>query len=217
MHKFFCFLFILGLTGCFISSPGKSAKNAQAKTKQAFLFEEYFPLKEHAIYIYHMQFDGVAGGVKIDEIDSCIFKIHQLAGINVYYIDRHTDEQETIIGTNAFCFGAFYFDQGQFMYAPVFWRSELEESKPGSYAPLFSATSYTNTFYQSVEDTKTVKYVFTGFENVQIKSKVYPDCLKLEMTEIWPDKKYTSTAWFMKGVGMVKWIRYTGRVEELKE
>jgi hypothetical protein len=215
MNKIFCFLFVLGLASCI--TPGKSAKNAPEKPKQSFSFEEYFPLKEHAVLIYHVQFDGVAGGAKVNEDDSCIFKIHKLEGIDVYYIDRHTNDEETIIGTNAFCFGAFYFNNGQFMFTPAFWRDELEESKPKDYSTLFPKTSYTGTIYESVEGSKTIKYKFTGFENVKIKDRTYPGCLKLEMTEIWPDTVYTATAWFMKGVGMVKWIRYTGRIEELKE
>jgi hypothetical protein len=216
MNKIFCFLFILALTGCFNSQSSRQ-KEDKEPSGQSIRFEEYFPLKENAVYVYHVRFDGISGGKKVEQDDSAICKSYPIEGTDVFYFDRRSDNDGINIGSITFCFGAFYYDKGRFMFLPLDWRRELEESKKKDYAVLFPAATFIGSVYQNAEGNKKVTYKFTGFETIKINDKSYPDCLKLEMKEIWPEKEYTGTVWFQKGVGIVKWIRFTGRVEELKE
>jgi hypothetical protein len=98
------------------------------------------------------------------------------------------------------------------MRAPVFWKYELSKAV---FAELFPEKILVQETYTVKDGEETRKYIFTGFEKIEIKNRKIDSCLKLVVEQQWPENKYTDTVWFRKNVGVVKWMRSTGRVEEL--
>lgn len=56
-----------------------------------------------------------------------------------------------------------------------------------------------------------------GREEVVVPAGTFKDCFRIEIEDAWPErgKTYPGTIWLACGVGAVKWIRSTGRVDEL--
>ena len=61
-----------------------------------------------------------------------------------------------------------------------------------------------------------------GCEKVNVPAGKFGRALKINIVDTWPKddsfpggSQYKSTAWFVKGLGLVKWIRTTGRIDEL--
>jgi len=56
----------------------------------------------------------------------------------------------------------------------------------------------------------------SGIEDINVKAGNFENCLKIVIKTKWEDgKTYSETIWLKRGVGMVKWIRTTGRIDEL--
>ncbi len=62
---------------------------------------------------------------------------------------------------------------------------------------------------------KTVKIV--SIEEVEVQVGKFQDCIKISVKTVWKDGEKSSSQdiWLKKEVGMIKWNRTTGRIEEL--
>ncbi|MGZ4049318.1 MAG: hypothetical protein ACXVPU_00565 [Bacteroidia bacterium] len=200
---------IVFLSGC--NNERKTTDN-----KATITFEEYYPLKNmkgEEFYVSHITKTGTIS----DKNDSLICKSVLVKGKEIFYFDNNTKSGDTtIIGCLTFCNGAFYFDKGNFYYSPVFWKYDLKKANLDYFEVLFPNDLKLDTIYKYKDGEEIRKYKFIGFESIKIKDKIFPDCLKLTVTQDWITSQYTDTVWFQKGRGVVKWFRGTGRLEEIK-
>lgn len=182
---------------------------------QTVHFEDYYPLEKGKATVYYVTRLTVTGSEKYED-DTNVCKSVKIKGRQIFYFDDRTDEETEIIGSQSFCDGAFYYDKGVFMFSPIFWLEDLKKANLDYFEPLFPADITIDSVYKYQYDQQKRKYKFNGFEKVIIKEKVYDDCLKLTVFQDWPTAHYEDTVWFQKGIGVVKWLRSTGRLEEIK-
>ena len=186
---------------------------------QKILFEEYFPLKNAMVQTYsvcHITETGILPG----DPEKKIFRYQTIKNKNIYYLTSDIKEEEgdtCIIGSESFTNGVFYYDNGNFMYSPIFWKYELKEANLNYFEILFPKTISIDSAYSCRDGDEKRKYTFVGFETIEIKGRVIDSCLKLILEQEWPTAHYEDTIWFKKNVGVVKWLRSTGRLEELQQ
>ena len=55
-----------------------------------------------------------------------------------------------------------------------------------------------------------------GFEDIEVPAGKFQECLKIRIKTKWDSgKEYVEYVWLAKGVGLVKWKKATGRLDEL--
>ena len=183
---------------------------------QTVVLEEYFPLKKGTTKLFNVSHITDTDTLHDDD-DSSICKSLLIKGKEIFYFDDHLHSDDaTIIGSESFCNGVFYYNNGNFVFSPLFWKYELKEANLDYFETLFPAKISFDTIYKYQDGEEKRKYRFNAFEDVCIKDKIYKDCLKLIITQDWKTVQYIDTVWFFKGIGVVKWLRGTGRLEELK-
>lgn len=198
-------IFILLFSACYYSLFG-----------QAVSLQEYFPLKNGVGRLFYVSHISGTDTLQTDN-DSSICKSLLIKGKEIFYFDDNLfSDDNTIIGSNSFCDGVFYYENGNFIFSPLFWKYELKEANLDYFETLFPAKISFDTIYKYQDGEEKRKYTFIGFEDVYIKDKLYKDCLKLIITQDWKTAQYIDTVWFFKGLGVVKWLRGTGRLEEIK-
>lgn len=184
-------------------------------TGQTISFAEYFPLKNENANLFYVSHITGTDTIKGNNTYLCCSSL-SINKRQIFYFENDGDEGDTsIIGSNSFCHGVFYFDKGAFLFSPIFWKYELKQANLEYFEPLFPATISVDTVYKFQNGEERRNYKFTGFEDVVIKDSVFKDCLKLTITRNWITAQYIDTVWFQKGFGMVKRLKSTGRLEEV--
>jgi hypothetical protein len=183
---------------------------------QTIFFEDYFPLKTGDVKSFYVYQITNSDTLK-DKNARSVCRSLAVKGTDIYYFTDESRTKNDLVGPNAFCDGVFYYDHGAFRFSPLSWTHEVKEANLAYFDTLFPAQVALNTSYKRQNEEEKRNYTFTRFETIAIAQKVYPDCLKLVVTQDWPTAHYADTVWFQKGTGVVKWLRGTGRLEELKQ
>lgn len=102
------------------------------------------------------------------------------------------------------------------MFSPVFWKKDLKEANLNYFEILFPKFINIDSVYRYKDGEEKRTYKFSGFETIEIKGSKIDSCLKLIVEQDWITAHYEDTVWFKKNIGVVKWLRSTGRMEELK-
>jgi hypothetical protein len=183
---------------------------------QEIPFQEYFPLKNGVVrtfYVSHIRKNDTLS----DKNDLSICKSISIKGKDIFYFDDELNSDDIqLISSQSFCDGVFYFDNGSFIFSPITWKSELKQANLDYFEALFPKYVRIDTLYKYQDGEEKRKYRFEGFETVYIKGKSFKDCLKLTIIQDWKTAQYIETVWFKKGIGVIKWLRGTGRLEEIK-
>jgi hypothetical protein len=183
---------------------------------QTISFREYFPLKNGKVKVFYVSHITHSDTIR-DKNDSSFCKSLIIKGREIFYFDDESNSSDTtIIGSRSFCMGVFYYDNGKFMFSPLFWKYELKAANLDYFEPLFPNVITLDKIYKFQDGEEKRKYQFNGFEDVQIKNNLLKHCLKLTIIQDWKTEKYIDLVWFQKGTGVVKWLRATGRLEEIK-
>ena len=185
---------------------------------QKVLFEEYFPLKNGMVQTYFVS-HITETDILPDDPEKKIFRYQTIKSKNIYYLTDDVKEKEgdtCSIGSESFPNGVFYYDNGNFMFSPISWKYELKEANLNYFEILFPKTISIDSAYRCKDGYEKRKYTFVGFETIGIKGSVIDSCLKLILEQDWPTTHYEDTIWFKRNVGVVKWLRSTGRLEELE-
>ena len=176
---------------------------------------DYFPVVAGTLYTYNGVFNGnkSSGTLRLDrKVLSDKTEVFYFARTNELNREHH------IIGSNAFGLGCYFHGKEGVYTVEAFWNFDLDTVTSESKQILLPASLKAGTKWDlqiKGSDPKTTLEV-VGFENVKVTAGEFKDCVKLHRHEIWANgKEYDSYAWFAKGVGMVKWVRSTGRIDEL--
>jgi len=183
---------------------------------QKISFGEYFPLQKGVVK--HFYVSHITGKDTLrDKNCISICKSEIINGREVFYFDdRLQSDSIEIIGSESFCNGVFFYDNGNFLFSPLFWKYELNKANLDYFETLFPGMIAFDTVYKYQDGEEKRKYKFNGFESINLKGKPYNDCLKLTIIQDWKTAQHTDTVWFYKGTGVIKWLRSTGRLEEIK-
>lgn len=184
---------------------------------QSFNFQDYFPLKPNTERVYTASRLQVHSK-PLPYPDAHIWCLAaNIKGTDVFYFDDSTkNEGNRIIGSNIFLDGVCYYAEGKLFWSPIFWTDELKEANLDYFESLFPAIVKTDTVYKAQDCEKKVTYRFHGLEDQQCNGVLMKDCLKMTMTDDWKTAHYVDTVWLKKDVGVVRWMRSTGRLEEIK-
>ncbi len=171
----------------------------------------FFPLKENASYSYRAFFEGqeYMKNIKVRNI-----KIE--GNCTVYYF-KETDGSE-LIGPNMFGLGLFYWDVDGLYTIESFWESDIDKVHCLQRQKLMPKTNNQNIEIEYFGENSNPVYHLTleATENVIVPAGQFKDCLKIRVLTKWDgNEEYISYVWLAKGVGLVKWIKDTGRIEEL--
>jgi len=179
---------------------------------------EFFPLREGRHYKYHGTFND-----KNYDSDLVTRQDRLADGTTIYYFvtnDRDTGDDDHILLGAMFGLGAYGIDDKGIFTLEVFWRSELPKLLTSDKQPLFpspltvGATLQVRSKNREWDATVSVEPP----ETITTKAGRFSDCLKLKMFERWKDgTEYTSYVWLAPNIGVIKWQRPTGRLEELTE
>jgi len=183
---------------------------------QTISFEDYFPLKNGDVkYFYVHQIKGT--DTLQDKNTRSVCRLRVVKGTGIYYFSDEAGKKNDLVSAIVFCGGVCYYDHGAFLVSPLSRTDEIKDANLAYFDTLFPAQLALNTRYKQQDGEEKRNYTFTSFEPVTIAGTVYLDCLKLVVTQDWPTAHYADTVWFQKGTGVVKWLRSTGRLEELKQ
>lgn len=193
-----------------------SCKQAErVNDSKGLLFEQYFPLKsgdKKIFYVSHITDTDTL----IAKNDTSFCMSNVIMNKEVFYFTDEPRDSTTLIGSQSFCDGVFYFEDGEFFVSPIFWQADLKQSNLAYFERLFPKKIFLDNIYKQQHGENRRKYIFDKKEDVSIKGKSLPSCLKLTIIQDWPTKQYVDTVWFQKNIGVVKWLRSTGRLEEIK-
>lgn len=183
--------------------------------KHTHISSEFFPLVEGSEYTYRGAYEG---NVNVEALVVRTFFLPD--GTKVFYFldTSEKDEANPIIGSNMFGLGAYFFDNSGLWTIEAFWKEDLQkidlvQRQLLLNSPLTPPSSTTLTGQQSNPITTVV---VERFEDVSVAAGEFQHCVKLKIITKWDSgKEYLSFVWLARGVGLVKWRKGTGRVEEL--
>jgi hypothetical protein len=184
---------------------------------QRVKFSKYFPLQVGDIKTYAVM-QILPERTFRDGTDSSICKSISIEGKEVFYFERSVlDRPVSIIATQIFCDGACYYEKGKLIFSPLFWYQELEDANLDYFEMLFPKRIRFGHAYKYHNGKEKRGYTFGPFETITIGERSYERCLKLTIEQDWATASYTDVVWFQEDVGVVKWLRGTGRLEEVEE
>ena len=187
--------------------------------KQSFL-----PLIPESTYTYAGDFKGR----KFTTVE--IVKLARVQDTDVFYFIEEPDlrKPNAIIETASFALGVYVKMPDGIATVDCFIKSDLNllTKEQIAKAPvILKNTPEVNVALAAPTPKRQVDHTFTvtGKEDITVPAGTFKDCLKIETTQTFhyapptPDTVEHATLWLARGVGLVKWVRATGRVELLTD
>lgn len=167
---------------------------------------DWFPLVEGGTWTYSATFNGrdmqetrVALPVEVDGVDAWAF-----------FVDEDIGKDNAIVFSNMFGLGVYARGAEGLETLPAFWAGDIVNLTADdaqlllALPPVKGAATNLNTSSPDRQGPFTVE----GFEALRLPAGRFEGCARIDLGQ-------DSKAWLAPGVGLVKWIFVTGRVEEL--
>lgn len=176
-----------------------------------FRISEYFPEKIRITYLYKI------GGGYYEYIDTIGHKSSKIDKQNVFYFPYLGYSKFKSINTKTTMFGdgGYFYKNDSLFTLEVEYEQDLIKKSIKNAKLLFPAE-------MSIGDSINIEYgyyrktlTFIKKESIIAGSREYEDCVKIKIITYWPNTIYISYVWLKKDIGMVKWVRDTGRIDEL--
>jgi len=138
-----------------------------------------------------------------------------------YFIDStEVNMKDPSIGPKHFLSSAMIFSKDSILLAQIYKRSDLLTLRLNDFDySIYSVKKKDTLRFKDKTLPKANKqillYAFRK-ENVSIDGKKIKKCLYMSIAEKWPDTTSFGKIWLHKKYGVVKWIRVTGRIEEIE-
>ena len=209
-------LLFLGMAAYGCQGQSQTQTQTQSQTPHP-----YFPLQSGSVYHYQYVFKDQSGLYSLAVKDTQINDIQQL-----FYFQEIKEEREDavedarIIGSTMFGLGGYVLRRGEIWTIQVFWKGDLEEIQLNQRQLLLPSDLEEEKEWktESYEGESTEIFSYEGTETMVVPAGRFEDCVKIKIQNIWENEESVDEfIWLKEGVGMVKRIRGTGRVEELKE
>jgi len=167
---------------------------------------DFFPLVAGATWTYEGSFNGrssietrQAMPVQVGGQPAWVFLLEDELGDDV------ADTFSTMIGL-----GAYRRTRGGLESADLTWRSDLHQLSLDDFHPMLTLPPVVGAREEAV--TRSVDraggWTVSAIEDVTVPAGAFTGCARLDLGQ-------GSQAWLCPGVGLVKWVFVTGRVEEL--
>jgi len=173
---------------------------------------EFFPLVEGSKYVYR----GTTTDGKV-LIYTIIVKAFILPDDSkVFYFIDILDQGNSIIGSNMFGLGSYFFDNSRLWTIESFWTEELQKINISKKQLLLDSLLIPTSSSLITTESKSIKILLEKFEYVSVPAGNFKHCAKLKITTKYHSgKEYISYVWLARGVGLIKWQKGTGKVDEL--
>ena len=171
--------------------------------------KDYFPSKPSFHYVYN---DNNGYG----ELDTNICKSRKLNRKDIFYFAECYNKFGIVsIGTTMFGPGIYFYQNDSLFAIEADYEKDIKEKELEDAALLIPALIKPGD--SSILDLGVNKQVFTFLkkEDLKIGGITHKDCIKLKITEYWPDTIYIGYVWLKKSFGLIKWMRFTGKVDEI--
>jgi hypothetical protein len=184
---------------------------ADTKKKERVFIKDYFPAAEGRRFAYHLP-------ENYDETDTIKCKTAMLQKQKIFYFadDGFTKYPGSVnVSHNVFGEALFFYRHDSCFTMECDDEKDISEKQIKDALLIFPAYMNTgdNVIYKLQSERKV--YTLLRREDISVGSTTYKDCLKFKLITHWPETIYIEYFWLKKNVGMVKWLRSTGRVDEL--
>jgi hypothetical protein len=176
---------------------------------------EYFPLHQGSRYTYQGKFNH--------DIDVMVLQVSEFklsdGTVVSYFIDtKNLNDKYLFFAGTSFGMGT-YFHAKDGLYTLDAWNGDdlprLKRERKQLLIPADMTVGKSWELKSSNGDPK-ITVEIQPPENVQVPAGRFESCAKIHMHKIWSSGEvYDSYVWLAKDVGMVKWLRDTGRIDEL--
>ena len=171
---------------------------------------DYFVMADNTRYVYAGVFMKDGKEFRIDASVVCK-KLNNDGSVLFYFIKEGEIGSNSIIGTSGIGLGAYSAQsKGVFTY-DAWWSQRLRAIKGSDAQLLLRSPLRVGDTNRIVGDGVSRSITVAGFEDISVPAGDFKSALKVTIRE----GHYESNAWFAKDVGMVKWIRHTGRIDRL--
>jgi predicted aspartyl protease len=171
----------------------------------------FFPLTENSNYIYKGSYKGV------EEFNSYVVRKIKLEGdCYASYFEEINDNIS--FGSNMIGEGLLFWSNDNLYTIDSFFASEILTKNCGQKQKILQKkiNSKDEIEYFNHNHTEQNKLRFLGFENIIVPAGEFKKCLKFQIKSVWnTNEENIQYFWLSKNTGVVKWIRSTGRIEEL--
>ena len=179
----------------------------------------FLPLLDWSTYTYNFTFKERKGS------ETLVVQPAARAGVVGYYFAQQSEaaNPDTLIGIATFGRGLYVKKDGAIGTVECFMKKDVSAIKLDAPTMIIKNPPKTGDEAELSMSTGNMKITcrIEGNEDVTAPAGTFKDCLKIKTEEIHtkqpPEKNivYTGCVWLAKGVGVVKWQRETGRVDEL--
>lgn len=229
--NFFSQLEIIGIYGAISFDTRHRSKNKKKKKiiqVKEFEYEEefadtkdtmriktrdYFPVLPSQYYIYDPN-----NGYGETDTNQC--RTIVLQGKEIFYFAECYSPNEIIsIGTEMFGSGIYFYRNDSLFtidadYEQDIYEKDLSDAAillPAYIKPGDSLTVANNNWKSWKREVLT----YLRHEDIIVKDRSYQDCIKIKILTYYDDSIYLEYIWLKKNVGLIKWMRATGRIDEL--
>jgi hypothetical protein len=170
---------------------------------------DYFPLKKNSFYVY-------TNNNGYEELDTNVCKTKILENKEIFYFAEYYNKFDIIsIGSTMFGKGIYYFQNDTLFTIEADYEKDISEKQLLDSKILIPAYFKTGDSITINLESNQQKITFLRKEDLKMGDIVYKDCIKLKIIESWPETLYLEYVWLKKDIGLVKWMRATGRIDEL--
>jgi len=175
---------------------------------------DYFPLVTESKRTYEYSFQGDGG------LQTIVTKHIVIDGTSVFFAIDEADlpEDSAIIGPELPGLGAYVRDAEGIGTIPCFWKQDLSGAQLSGKQAMLEFPLRTGDATRLVDNggERQTTLTVTAFETVTVPAGTFENCARIEIAVKWQNgKRYAGIVWLAEGIGVVKWRKRTGRLEEL--
>jgi hypothetical protein len=179
-----------------------------ADDKTIVRIRDYLPCKKSAHYVY-------SNNNGYGEFDTNICKTRRLGKQDIFYFEECYDKNGMLsIGTTMFGYGIYFYRNDSLFTMEADYEKDIAENRIGDAGLLLPANMSIGDSAILESPDKRETFTLLAKEDIQTNT-VLKDCIKFKIKTYWPGTVYIGYVWLQKGVGLVKWMRSTGRIDEL--
>ncbi|MDG2343091.1 MAG: hypothetical protein P8L23_00755 [Flavobacteriales bacterium] len=185
----------------------------EGHTQEFKIDPSYFPLVENSTYYYRGFFNGK------ESVDGIKVRKTVLSGnCTGYYFEDLDGNSNSIIKSNMFGLGIYLRGIDGLYTVEAFWKNDIGKVHCIQKQKILPNSINLETKIEYLGKQSNPKYLLTveGLENIEVPAGKFKDCLKIRILTKWDsNEEYVEYVWLSRDVGLVKWRRGTGKVEEL--
>jgi hypothetical protein len=201
------------------SKPPSTKDITRSRQELAGAFD-YVPLEEGARHTYAAIYQRRDSGAPARDVYTIATKKVIKNGTDVFYFVEEEKGNNTVqmLDVNMVGLGAYSKGSDGLYTYDCPWNQELAKIPPKKPELFLRSPLRIGDTLKIMSDDRSNAYEYTvlAFENLTVPAGQFQNALKVGIRMLYADgNSEESTAWFGSGVGLIKRIRATGRVEEL--